>query len=108
MEWESITLEFLLDKFKKGHPEVEFKTVDEYIIGNINKIVEVSFHINETDHDIWKSHVLVHCGVNQKKGVLQGYGTAVDNFADLDKEVAYCISKGKEWAGFKELKKKLF
>ena len=111
MEWGKMTTEDLLKELRKGYPEIEFKIVEEpfnTIVGKVNKDIEVNFHIGETDHDIWKSNQIVHCGVTQKKGQLQGYGGAVDNFDSLNTQVAYCISKGKEWAGFKEIKKKLF
>lgn len=108
MQWEDITLETLLPELERVYPDVKFKITNDKIIGKIGKNVEVDFHIGQTDNDIWKSNVLVHCGLQQTKGTFQGFGTAVDCFTELDANVAYCISKGKEWAGIKEIQKKLF
>lgn len=107
MQWEDLTHEILLKELQKHYPDVNFKIIDEQIKGRLGKAVEVSFQIGHTDNDIWKSNVLVHCDIQQFKGIPQGFGTAVDCFTELDEMVAYCISTGKKWAGIKDVKKKL-
>ena len=107
MIWEGITIDNLLSELKKHYSDISFKIVENNIEGKINKDIFLELWITETDNPIWKNNKLVHVGVVQRHGTLQGSSCAVDNFEDLDKQVKYCISQGKEWAGIKEVRKKL-
>ena len=112
MNWEDITIDSLLTELRKCYPDILFKEIEDdmflgRIDGKISKDIFIELWLDETDYDIWKSNRLIHVGVVQRKGTLQGHSCAVDNFEDLNRELAYCIHTGKEWAGEKNIRKKL-
>lgn len=90
MIWEDINADNLLSELKKNYPDIPFKIVDSNLFlgsieGKISKNVFLEIWISKTDNPIWKSNKLIHVGVVQRHGTLQGASCAVDNFEDLDK-----------------------
>ena len=109
MKWESITTDFLLAEFQKRYSDILFNKVNdlfEGIEGKLNKEVFLEIYIMNSDSNYFKSNLLVHVGITQRKRILQGYSCAVDSFDDLYKEIDRCIELGNEWIG-KNIKKKL-
>lgn len=97
--WEDLTNDTLIDYLKENYSSYKFEWKEDRYECNLGKNVFLTCYVGKLDEKMswWNSNILVHVGVEQKKGILQGSSGAVDNFEDLKLRIDDCIKCGKEW-----------
>jgi len=120
MEWDKLTNQKLFNWLVENYTDKKFELKENGIICKLGSNVECDYHVGMLSKKMewWNSLILVHVGVTQTKGTLQGSSGAVDNFDDLKIYVEDCFKRGKDWVdvqksknvvtGKKEIRKRLF